>query len=139
MTRVLAATITAAVLGGVMIVAAPAQRGAAPDVAKLLGSATGPPLQIISGCLKPGPAPASAVAGANTGTFVVENATMAGPVGTSGTSSAGTTYKLEGLASPGTNLASMVNKKVEVKGVVLTDRSQPTFSMRIVTKVAETC
>ena len=142
MTRVLVATISAAVLSCVMIVAAqtqaPAQRGA-PDVAQLRGSATGPPLQIISGCLKPGPAPGASVPGANTGTFVLENATMEGPVGTSGTSSARATYRLEGLASPGTNLADMVNKKVEVKGAVLADRSQPTFSMRIVKKVAETC
>ena len=152
MTRVLAATIAAAVLGGVVIVAAQApaqaptqtqaqaQAPAAPRTPTTRPNPTAgkdaagvvmPKLQVITGCLQPGAAPDARVVGGNPTSFVVQNAMMAG------SSAAPTTIKLEGLANPGVNMATLVNRKVEVTGLPLPERG--TFSIRIVKEVAPTC
>lgn len=154
MTRVLAATIAATVLGGVVIVAAQAQ---APTQAPVLVQAqaqtpapartptsrpdpkTGrdaagrvlPKYETFIGCLQLGEAPEATVVGASRTSFVLENAMMAG------SSAAPKALKLEGFASPGVNLASWVGSKVEINGVMMAEKG--TFSMRTTKQVAPSC
>jgi hypothetical protein len=134
MTRVFAASVTAILLAVSVAAQAPAPARTPtsrpdPKTGKDAAGTQLPTFDVVTGCVKPGPPPERVVPGAAAMTYVLEGATgsMTG------------TVKIEGLAPPGTNLATLVNKKIEISGLNMKERPSPTISMRVVKEVAPTC